>query len=185
LIEQHYSGPLGSSLSSWCSSPPLGWWSFANRHVPYDNQLWWEFAFEASAPRSLRASLFAGRDCGGRYGLWRCCGRRSRRRRLPRDADLERVETLITDGRRQHRQSCAARRQGPCCSTRSARPFIMYQEAGHSWVAMGEPGRSDRGPANLWLGEFSGELRYVMGGLRRCFYQVKPQKSALVHRSRV
>src|SRR4029077_16477367 len=58
LIEQHYSGPWIIALflvlitAAWLVI-------FANRHVPYDNQLWWEFAFHASAPRSLRASLFA------------------------------------------------------------------------------------------------------------------------------
>ena len=38
---------------------------FAYRHVPYDNELWWQFAFHASAPRSLRASLLAADDRRG------------------------------------------------------------------------------------------------------------------------
>ena len=32
---------------------------FAYRHVPYSKELWWQFAFEAPAPRSLRALLLA------------------------------------------------------------------------------------------------------------------------------
>ena len=43
---------------------------FANRHVPYGNELWWQFAFHASEPRSLRASLFAA-VIAATYGLWR------------------------------------------------------------------------------------------------------------------
>jgi len=43
---------------------------FAYRHVPYERDLWWQFAFEASAPRSLRALLLAA-IIAAVYGLWR------------------------------------------------------------------------------------------------------------------
>ena len=49
----------------------VGWLVlFAYRHVPYDNELWWQFAFQAAAPRSLRASLLAAMIAAA-YGLWR------------------------------------------------------------------------------------------------------------------
>src|ERR1700733_9367661 len=69
LIEQHYSGPWIIAL---CLVLLTAAWLviFAYRHVPYDNQLWWEFAFEAPAPRSLRASLLAA-VIAAAYGLWR------------------------------------------------------------------------------------------------------------------
>ena len=50
---------------------------FAYRHVPYSKELWWQFAFEAPAPRSLRALLLATMTAAA-YALWRCCARRSR-----------------------------------------------------------------------------------------------------------
>src|SRR6202042_3948951 len=69
LIEQHFSTAwvaaffLVLAMAAWLVL-------FAYRHLPYDNELWWQFAFQASAPRSLRASLLAVM-IGAAYGLWR------------------------------------------------------------------------------------------------------------------
>ena len=38
---------------------------FAYRHVPYDNELWWQFAFHASAPRSSARLAARGHDRRG------------------------------------------------------------------------------------------------------------------------
>src|SRR4029453_4782406 len=43
---------------------------FAYRHVPYRDELWWQFARDADAPRMLRASMLVVLLAGG-AGLWR------------------------------------------------------------------------------------------------------------------
>ena len=70
---------------------------FAYRHLPYENELWWQFAFHASAPRSLRASLLAVM-IGAAYGLWRVLRPAPRRFSAPKSEDLERVAALIEKG---------------------------------------------------------------------------------------
>ena len=69
LVEQHFSGPW--VVAFFLVLATAGWLVlFAYRHLPYDNELWWQFAFHASAPRSLRGSLLAVM-IGAAYGLWR------------------------------------------------------------------------------------------------------------------
>ena len=80
LIEQRFSGPwilavlvvLGAAVFLVL---------FAYRNVPYGKELWWQFGFEASAPRSLRALMLAT-VVAAAYGLWRLL-RPSRPRFLP------------------------------------------------------------------------------------------------------
>ncbi|HXC10112.1 MAG TPA: lysylphosphatidylglycerol synthase domain-containing protein, partial [Steroidobacteraceae bacterium] len=89
LIEQHYSGPWIVALVLVLVT--VAWLViFANRHVPYDNQLWWQFAFHASAPRSLRASLLAA-VIAAAYGLWRLLRPVRPTKAVPSAADLERA----------------------------------------------------------------------------------------------
>ena len=54
LIEQRFSVPWVAAVLLVLAAAV---WLvlFAYRHVPYSNELWWQFAFEAPAPRSLRA----------------------------------------------------------------------------------------------------------------------------------
>jgi len=114
-------------------------------------------------------------DCGA------CCGRRSRRRRRRATRNLERVGTLIADGRRQQRQSCAARRQDPAVQCRAH--GLHHVPGGRPQLGGdGGPGRSDRGLRTFGLG-VSGELR-CNGGLAGVL-SGQAAKSALVHRSRV
>jgi phosphatidylglycerol lysyltransferase len=169
LIEQHYSG-------SWIVALLLvlitvAWLViFANRHVPYDNQLWWQFAFHASAPRSLRASLLAA-VIAAAYGLWRLLRPATLPKSAPRAADLERVATLIADvDDTTANLALLGDKAFLFNAERSA--FIMYQATSHSCVAMGDP----VGPI-----EVCEPLAWEF--LERCdvmavapvFYQVKPQ----------
>ncbi len=119
LIEQHYS-------AAWIAAFFLvllmaGWLVlFAYRHLPYDNELWWQFAFHASAPRSLRASLLAVM-IGAAYGLWRVLRPAPPRFSAPKSADLERVAALIEKGEHHNGQSCTAGRQEFAVQQRSHR----------------------------------------------------------------
>jgi len=173
LIEQHYSGPWIIALvlvlvtAAWLVI-------FANRHVPYDNQLWWEFAFHASAPRSLRASLLAA-VIAAAYGLWRLLRPAPPPKVAPSAADMERVAALIADVD-DSTANLALLGDKNLLFNAQRTAFIMYQVSGHSWVAMGDPVGSAEGcEALAW--EFL-ENCDVMA-VSPVFYQVKPQNLSL------
>ncbi len=147
---------------------------FANRHVPYDNQLWWEFAFHASAPRSLRASLFAA-VIAAAYGLWRLLRPAPPPMSAPREADLERAAELIAQAD-DTTANLALLGDKNLLFNAERTAFIMYQVSGHSWVAMGDP----VGPPEIceplaW--EFLEQCDVM--AVSPVFYQVKPQNLPL------
>jgi phosphatidylglycerol lysyltransferase len=173
LIEQHYTGPWIVAL--FLVLVTVAWLViFAYRHVPYDNQLWWEFAFRASAPRSLRASLFAA-VIAAAYGLWRLLRPAPPPMSVPSEADLERVAALIADvDDTTANLALLGDKNLLFNSDRTA--FIMYQVSGHSWVAMGDPvGPPEVSEPLAW--EFL-ENCDVMA-VSPVFYQVKPQNLSL------
>jgi phosphatidylglycerol lysyltransferase len=173
LVEQHYSGPWIIALVMVLVT--VAWLViFANRHVPYDNQLWWEFAFHASAPRSLRASLLAA-VIAAAYGLWRLLRPAPPPKVAPSAADMERVAALIADVD-DSTANLALLGDKNLLFNAQRTAFIMYQVSGHSWVAMGDPVGSAEGcEALAW--EFL-ENCDVMA-VSPVFYQVKPQNLPL------
>jgi phosphatidylglycerol lysyltransferase len=173
LIDQHYSGPWIVALILVLIT--VAWLViFANRHVPYDNQLWWDFAFHASAPRSLRASLFAA-VIAAAYGLWRLLRPAPPPMSAPREADLERVAELVAQAD-DTTANLALLGDKNLLFNAGRTAFIMYQVSGHSWVAMGDP----VGPPEIceplaW--EFLEQCDVM--AVSPVFYQVKPQNLAL------
>jgi phosphatidylglycerol lysyltransferase len=173
LLEQHYSGPwivalfLVLVMAAWLVI-------FAYRHVPYDSQLWWEFAFHASAPRSLRASLLAA-VIAAAYGLWRLLRPATQRIAAPHEADMERAAALIADVD-DTTANLAFLGDKNLLFNADRTAFIMYQVSGSSWVAMGDPvGQPEVCEALAW--EFL-ENCDVMA-VSPVFYQVKPQNLPL------
>jgi len=117
---------------------------FAYRHVPYSNELWWQFAFEAPAPRSLRGLLLAAMIAAA-YALWRLL-RPSKPPMLPPSlTDLERAAVLIENA---HDTSANLALLGDknLLFNPDRTAFIMYQASGSSWVSMGDP----VGPSSLY-----------------------------------
>lgn len=119
------------------------------RHVPYANDLWWQFAFDAGAPRMLRASLIAVL-LGSAYGLWQLLGAIRPARATPSPEELDRAAACI----RRHGDSVGnlalvGDKQLLFCEQNDA--FLMYRQSGRSWVAMGDPvGNPARFPELLW-----------------------------------
>jgi phosphatidylglycerol lysyltransferase len=136
LIEQRFSGPwilavllvLGTAVFLVL---------FAYRHVPYDRELWWQFAFEASAPRSLRALLLASMVAAA-YGLWRLLRPSKTPISAPNADDLQQAEVLIANGHDTNANlALLGDKHFMFNDDRTA--FIMYQQSGSSWVSMGDP----------------------------------------------
>jgi phosphatidylglycerol lysyltransferase len=173
LIEQHYS-------TAWIAAFFLvllmaGWLVlFAYRHLPYDNELWWQFAFHASAPRSLRASLLAVM-IGAAYGLWRVLRPAPRRFSAPTRADLECVAELIEKGEATT-ANLALLGDKNLLFNKERTACIMFQSSGNSWVAMGDPiGPPELGEELAW--QFLEDCDGM--AVSPVFYQVTPDRLPL------
>lgn len=136
LIEQRFSLPWTLALlivlgvSAWLVS-------FAYRHVPYANELWWQFAFEAPAPRSLRALLLT-LILAAAYGLWRLLRPARPALLVPSDADLAQARAVIGDSE-DTTANLALLADKNLMFNRQRTAFIMYQVSGNSWITMGDP----------------------------------------------
>jgi phosphatidylglycerol lysyltransferase len=173
LIEQHYS-------TAWVAAFFLvlamaGWLVlFAYRHFRYDNELWWQFAFQASAPRSLRASLLAVM-IGAAYGLWRVLRPAPPRFSAPKRADLECVASLIEKGE-DTTANLALLGDKNLLFNKDRTACIMFQTSGNSWVAMGDPiGPPELGEELAW--EFLEDCDGM--AVSPVFYQVTPERLPL------
>ncbi|MDP9089284.1 MAG: bifunctional lysylphosphatidylglycerol flippase/synthetase MprF [Pseudomonadota bacterium] len=173
LIEQHYSSAwivaffLVLLTAAWLVL-------FAYRNLPYGNELWWEFAFHASAPRSLRASLLAV-IIAAAYGLWRVLRPAPPRFSAPQEADLECVEKLIEKSE-DTTGNLALLADKNLLFNKDRTACIMFQSSGSSWVAMGDPiGPGELGEELAW--EFLEDCDAM--AVSPVFYQVTPERLPL------
>jgi phosphatidylglycerol lysyltransferase len=143
---------------------------FAFRDVPYARDLWWEFEFDAKAPRALRATL-GGAVLAALIALWQLLRPAPGRTQQPAAAELAEAERII---RRQDRSDGLLAMMGDksLLFSQSRRSFLMYSKRGRSWVALYDP----VGPAEEWPELV---LRFVetaaRHGGRAAFYQVRLQ----------
>ncbi|GMU68133.1 MAG: hypothetical protein AMXMBFR37_04660 [Steroidobacteraceae bacterium] len=110
---------------------------FANRHVPYSHDLWWTFAMHGDAPRMLRASLAV-------IVLLAALVASSLLRpapaepHVPQANDVARIDAAL-------RQADASLANAALIGDKrilfhdTADAFLMYQVAGRSWIALGDP----------------------------------------------
>jgi len=146
----------------------------SHRHVSYSDQLWWTFALYGDAPRMLRASL-AVIVLGSAYVLLNMLrparpqpavagpGELARARALIALADVTLANAALTGDKR-------------LLFSDGGDAFVMYQIAGHSWIALGDPVGSQQGAEELvW------RLREISDhhGGETVFYQVGPERLAL------
>jgi phosphatidylglycerol lysyltransferase len=173
LIEQRFSGPwiiavlLVLGVAVWLVL-------FAYRHVPYEKDLWWEFAFEADAPRSLRALLLAAMIAAA-YGMWRLLRPSKPAMSSPTTDELEQAEVLIANGHDSN-ANLALLGDKHLMFNADRTAFIMYQASGGSWVCMGDP----VGPAVL-CEPLAWDFIEACDGMAvsPVFYQVAPDNLSL------
>lgn len=114
------------------------WLGFvAFRKVEYAHQLWWQFAFDANAPRMLRASLVAV-VVASAYGLWSLLGSAKPEPETPGPADLDaarRCLALSSDSL----PNLVLMADKQILFAEQGDAFIMYQRSGRSWIALGDP----------------------------------------------
>ena len=143
----------------------------AYRHVPYANELWWQFALDAHAPRMLRASLLAALLLGSLATLRLLAPVRAPAS-TPSAADLERALPVIRAS-----PECAAHLallgDKSLLFSRSGRAFIMYAASRRSWVAMGDPvGPPEEHEDLVWRFRELADR----SGAWSVFYQVSPEQ---------
>lgn len=122
---------------------------FSYKHVAYQTDLWWEFAWKGDASRFLRASFGAAVTLIAaiviRFGSPAAQRGTADEVRLPNEklafADNDRTDAMLAwtgDKRFVHSENGKA--------------FLMYQVQGHSWIVMGDPvGPRSEWPDLLWL----------------------------------
>lgn len=139
----------------------------AYRHVEYSNDLWWTFAADAQAPRMLRASLLVIVLATGYLAM-----NLLRPARLAADVtmpvDIERASAIIARSAGSLANAALAGDKRLLFSD-AGDAFLMYQIAGRSWVALGDPvGPRARAEELVWRFR---ELCDLHGG-RIVFYEV-------------
>ena len=141
----------------------------AYRHVPYANELWWQFALDGHAPRMLRASLVGGLVLGAFAILQLMAPARARPAR-PTAADLERALPVIRKSA-EATANLALLGDKALLFSDSGLAFLMYGVAHRSWVAMGDPvGAPEEHEELVW------RFREITDRARAwsVFYQVSP-----------
>lgn len=141
---------------------------FAYRNVPYRNDLWWQFAFDERASRSLRAMLASGLVATA-FSLWQLLRPAAGRFVCPSSQDLTDAVQII---RAQERSDAGLAMMGDksFLFSDSRQAFLMYAKHGRTWAALHDP----VGPRCEWeqlIRKFV-MLAHQHGG-RAAFYQVR------------
>ncbi len=143
---------------------------FAYQDVEYVHELWWQFEFDAQAPRSLRA-LMAVAVISFALALGQLFRVARMRVEAPTAADLKRAATVL-DGQASADAYLAMMGDKQLLFSDSGEAFIMYGQRGRSWISLFDPiGAPREWPELVW--RFI-ELAHAHGG-RPAFYQVRPQ----------
>jgi len=147
---------------------------FVYRDVPYTDDLWWQFAFDAHAPRSLRATL-AVVLIGFAFALWQAFRPASGDAAQASPDELARARQIIA---RQPRADALLALTGDKSLMFSAtgNSFLMYGKRGRTWAALFDPiGLESEWPELIW--RFV-EHAHDHGG-RACFYQASSRSIPL------
>ena len=119
----------------------------SHRHMRYPRELWWTFAFDANAPRMLRASLTVV-VLGVGYVLLNLLRPARRAPAVAGPDELARARALIEQGD-QTLANAALTGDKRLLFSDADDAFLMYQTARRSWIALGDPVGSPRGAEEL------------------------------------
>lgn len=147
---------------------------FAFREVPLRHDLWWQFEFDATAPRSLRAT-FGGAIFAALIGLWQLLRLAPGRVHPPTRAEMT-AAAAITGEQERSDALLAMVGDKSFLFTPSRQCFLMYSKRGRSWVALYDP----VGPRCEWPELIRSFVELAAGhGGRAAFYQVRPENVTL------
>ncbi len=153
----------------------VAWVGFVSfRQVQYSDQLWWQFAFQAEAPRILRAGVVAAMAALA-FALWKLLRTGPNEpTSVTLDQDLEDVRRVLATAS-QASSNIALLGDKRFLWSADRQAFIMYQINGDSWIAMGDPvGPVSHQEELVWAFR---QLVDRHGG-RTVFYQVSEESLA-------
>ncbi|HEX8784501.1 MAG TPA: bifunctional lysylphosphatidylglycerol flippase/synthetase MprF, partial [Steroidobacteraceae bacterium] len=119
----------------------------SHRHLRYSRELWWTFAFDANAPRMLRASLTVV-VLGTAYVLLNLLRPARPEPAVAGPDELARARALIEQSD-QTLGNAALTGDKRLLFSDAGDAFLMYQTARRSWIALGDPVGSPRGAEEL------------------------------------
>jgi phosphatidylglycerol lysyltransferase len=140
---------------------------FAYRHVEYDHELWWRFAWHGDAPRFLRAQVGVMGALLA-FGVARLLSPGQPRPARPTPDVLDRA-AAIAAGCDESTAALAFLADKSLLFHPTADAFLMYAIRGRTWVAMGDP-VGPPGPTAELVWQFL-NLAHRHGG-RVAFYEV-------------
>ena len=148
ILEQSFSaGWAAAGMFALISSIWLGLFSF--KHLAYENDLWWQFAFDGDASRFLRAMLTTLMTAMG-FSIAHLLQPVAPEPALPEAEDLKRAADVV-DASRDGSAHLALVGDKRLLFDEVADAFIMYQVRGRSWISMGDPvGSPKRAVALAW-----------------------------------
>ena len=121
----------------------LGFFSY--KEVEYSHDLWWQFAFDADAPRFLRAT-FVVCIAAVAFAAYRMLRPAIPEPREPAVGDLQQVRAIVE---RSPASAASLALLGDKRFIISGRSFVMYGVQGLSWIACGDPVGDSREWADL------------------------------------
>jgi len=147
---------------------------FVYRDVDYSHELWWQFEFDAHAPRALRAML-AVDVLALAFALRQLLRPPPPPLRLPDAAALDRARRIIDT--QDTADACLALTGDKHLLFDAAdSAFVMFGVRGHSWIALFDPvGGGEQWQELVW--RFIGNAHEA--GARASFYQVRAPQLAL------
>lgn len=131
---------IGLGLLALGASVWAGLHAYAN--VKYTHDLWWQFAYDAAAPRFLRASLLVGL-LGFALLAMRLLGP-ARPSNMAQEPGAGVREAVAASADAQSNLALLGDKR--FLVSASGKSFLMYQVEGRSWIAMGDP----VGPRSDW-----------------------------------
>ncbi|MBL8272122.1 MAG: bifunctional lysylphosphatidylglycerol flippase/synthetase MprF [Steroidobacter sp.] len=147
---------------------------FVYRSVDYTNELWWQFEFNANAPRSLRAMVGVV-VAGFGIALWQLLRPSPGEPDLPPPEELDKASSIVRVQSSAEANLALMGDKHLLFSTQG-NAFIMYGRQGRSWISLFDPvGRAAEWPELIW--RFI-ELATDHGG-RPTFYQVRGESLPL------
>jgi phosphatidylglycerol lysyltransferase len=121
----------------------------AYRHVDYTRELWWTFALDGNAPRMLRASLVVV-VLALAYLATNMLRPARPEPSVAGPSDLDRARAVIAASDLTVANAALTGDKRLLFSEDGA-AFVMYQIAGRSWIALGDPiGPSDKAEELVW-----------------------------------
>lgn len=110
---------------------------FAYRHVEYQGDLWWSFAYHGDAPRSLRA-LVAVAVVLSLVGIARLLRAHPAPPALATPAELDEVAAIVCSSE-QTTAHLALLGDKRFIFSQDRKAFVMFGCEGNSWISMGDP----------------------------------------------